>query len=377
MQRIAARANAWASASASSSRAGAYTAARTSTRRHSTSTSPAEPFKILFCGSDAFSVAALDAVLGAEDVWQSITVLSPPDQLVGRRRSQVFSPPIKSYALERGLTVHDVPRTGLKGATFPHPFERHHPAHLLLTASFGHIVPTPLLEPFGHALNVHPSLLPKYRGAAPVQWAIANGDKHTGVSVQTVGKREAGVDSGAILGAVEGVPIPPDATYTSLMPDLSHVGGRLLVAVLRQLLRGESRPHAQDTTKVTRAPKVTGDTARVNFGQHSAVTVDRRHRAFGHQAPLWAELGGVNVQLLGVAPAAEAAADLSAHAPGTAVLDRPGRRLLVATVADGAGPASWLAVTRIKTAGKKELDAAEWWNGLPKADRQRGFTLFG
>lgn len=143
-------------------------------------------------------------------------MLSPPDRLGGRRRSQLFSresllttpltpAPIKAYALERGLTVHDVPPTGLKGATFPHPFERHDPAHLLLTASFGHIVPTPLLEPFGHALNVHPSLLPKYRGAAPIQWAIANGDKHTGVSVQTVGKREVGVDSGAILGAVEGV----------------------------------------------------------------------------------------------------------------------------------------------------------------------------
>ncbi|KAL1413300.1 Methionyl-tRNA formyltransferase [Vanrija albida] len=375
MQRLAASANAWASASTRAARPPlAHHLARRCTRQQST-TSTAEPFKILFCGSDAFSVAALDAVLAAEDVWQSIVVLSPPDQLGGRGRREVFSPPIKRYAIERGLTVHDVPRTGLKGATFPHPFERHDPAHLLLTASFGHIVPTPLLEPFGHALNVHPSLLPKYRGAAPVQWAIANGDKHTGVSVQTVGKREAGVDSGAILGAVEGVPIPPDATYSTLLPDLSHVGSRLLVAVLRQLLRGESRPHAQDVRNVTRAPKVTGDTARVNWGQHSATTVERRHRAFGHQAPLWAELGGSSVQLLGVAQA-QAEADVGAHAPGTALLDRTGRRLLIATVADGAGPASWLGVTRIKTAGKKELDAAEWWNGLPKADRQQGFTLF-
>jgi methionyl-tRNA formyltransferase len=114
---------------------------------------------------------------------------------------------LKTFALENGLTTVDVPPTGLKGAdyAFPGPFTRHNPAHLLLTASFGHIIPSPLLEPFGHALNVHPSLLPKYRGAAPIQWAIANGDTATGVTVQTVGKREMGVDSGAILGAVEGI----------------------------------------------------------------------------------------------------------------------------------------------------------------------------
>lgn len=114
--------------------------------------------------------------------------------------------PLKSFALDRRLTTYDVPPTGLReGYTFPKPFTSHHPTHLLLTASFGHIIPTPLLEPFGHALNVHPSLLPKYRGAAPVQWSIANGETSTGVTVQTVGKREAGVDSGAILGAVDGV----------------------------------------------------------------------------------------------------------------------------------------------------------------------------
>lgn len=141
-------------------------------------------------------------------------------------------------------------------------------------------------------------------------------------------------------------------------------------------MRGENRPHAQDGAKVTRAPKVTGDTARVDWAAHSATTVDRRHRAFGHQVPLWAELAGTSVQLMNVARAEAAAADLAPHAPGTALLDRPGRRLLVATAADGAGPASWLAVTRVKTAGRKELDANDWWNGLPKADRERGFTVF-
>lgn len=99
-----------------------------------------------------------------------------------------------------------MPASGF-GADFglPHPFASKHPSHLLVTASFGHIVPTPLLQPFAHALNVHPSLLPKYRGAAPIQWAIANGDATTGVTVQHMGAREDGIDSGAVLGAVDGV----------------------------------------------------------------------------------------------------------------------------------------------------------------------------
>lgn len=113
-----------------------------------------------------------------------------------------------SFAHDRRIPTHDVPTGGLKNEQFqwPRPFHNAHDAHLLVTASFGHIIPTRLLEPFGaNTLNVHPSVLPRYRGAAPVQWAIANRDPTTGVSVQTVGKREAGVDSGNIMGAVEDV----------------------------------------------------------------------------------------------------------------------------------------------------------------------------
>lgn len=99
-----------------------------------------------------------------------------------------------------------MPSTGLdKSFDLPHPFSQKHPSHLLITASFGHIIPTPLMSPFQHALNVHPSMLPRYRGAAPIQWAIANGDRTTGVSVQNMGPREQGIDSGAIIGAVDGV----------------------------------------------------------------------------------------------------------------------------------------------------------------------------
>ncbi|GMK59147.1 hypothetical protein CspeluHIS016_0701620 [Cutaneotrichosporon spelunceum] len=320
---------------------------------------PAEPFRVLFCGSDDFSVAALSALLGAEA-------------------------PLKRFALEHDLEHHDVPPGKL---TFPHAFEKHHPSHLLLTASFGHIIPTPLLNSFAHSLNVHPSVLPLYRGAAPVQWAIANGDTATGVTVQSMAPREEGVDAGAILGAVEGLPIPPGATYMTLLPDLAHVAGRLLVQVLRQLQNGEATPRAQDPAHVTRAPKITNNTSRIDWATHDAGSLDARHRAFGHAQPLWAhrpqELvhgnpmvkrdNGVQItsvkQTSTVPAQAEQWASEAGGKPGTIVLDKRERRVLALT-RDG-----WLELVRVKPAGKKEQPGAEWWNGLPPKIRTRGWGI--
>ncbi|BEJ12641.1 hypothetical protein CspHIS471_0211010 [Cutaneotrichosporon sp. HIS471] len=314
---------------------------------------PAEPFRVLFCGSDAFSVAALDALLGAEDVWQSLVVLTPRERAIGRSGKDTYIPPLKLFALERDIEHHDVPPGKL---SFPEAFQKHHPSHLLLTASFGHIIPTPLLSPFAHALNVHPSVLPLYRGAAPVQWAIANGDSATGVTVQSMAPREVGVDAGAVLGAVEG-------------------------------LNGAATPHAQDSANVTRAPKITNDTARVNWASHGAGTLDARHRAFGHTQPLWAhrpqELVHGNpkvkrdqaVQLTSVKRSgavpeqAEKWASEAGGKPGTIVLDKRGRRVLALT-RDG-----WLELVRVRPAGKKEQPGAEWWNGLPPKVKTRGWGI--
>jgi methionyl-tRNA formyltransferase len=135
----------------------------------------------------------------------------------------------------------------------PTPFDTLSPSHLLLTASFGHIIPDRILALFAdeNALNVHPSLLPRYRGAAPIQWTIANGDKETGVSVQRLVQRRRGIDAGHLIGTVEGIvrghlqtalihfqEVPGDANYWSLLPKLAEEGGTLLVDVLRRMQAG-------------------------------------------------------------------------------------------------------------------------------------------
>lgn len=287
---------------------------------------------------------------------------------MGARCDSVLTPaPLKLFALERGLEHHDVPPSGLQ---FPASFSSPSPNNVLLTASFGSIIPTPLLKPFAHAINVHPSVLPKYRGAAPLQWAIANNDTSTGVSVQTMARREDGVDSGAILGAVDSVPIHPEDTYSSLLPDLSHIGGRLLVQVLRQLRDGTAKATPQEG-QVTKAPKITTQTSRIDWGAHSASHLDARHRGFGHHAPLWAELPdrGMSVQFVSLRRGERPPGSFEER-PGLAVFDKPQKAVFVATV-DG-----WVQVDTVKPAGRRETPVAEWWNGLAPEARKQGWTVF-
>ncbi|GFZ49436.1 hypothetical protein JCM24511_07556 [Saitozyma sp. JCM 24511] len=322
-------------------------------------------FKILFCGSDAFSVASLQAVLDARELWESIHVVTPRERKIGRagagRQSHKpldkYRPTLRQFAEDYDLPTSVVPGTGLRGWTPPKPFDELSDSHLLLTASFGHIIPNPFLDlfPASNRLNVHPSLLPRYRGAAPIQWTIADGEEQTGVSVQRLVRRDQGIDAGHLLGAVDGIEVPKDATYWSLLPVLADAGAKLLVQVLRSMLDGTE--------------------------------------------PLWTSMdqGQTKVQLTGLTVARgpiPPSLSLQSPRPGIAFLDKhhDPKRLLVACAPDTAsggdgelqssvketeaGAPTWLDVSSLKTEGRKELQAGEWWNGLPKGIRQSGKISF-
>ncbi|ODN79025.1 hypothetical protein L202_04530 [Cryptococcus amylolentus CBS 6039] len=354
-----------------------------------------EPFRILFCGSDDFSVASLEAIHNAKDLWSSIDVVVPAERQVGRggRHAQhhTYTPALRQYAEKHNLPLSTVPSPGLKSwsppshflpspsSPTPEPVKK----NVLLTASFGHIIPSPLLALFAptHRLNVHPSLLPRWRGAAPVQWTIAKGDEKTGVSVQGLVEYSRGVDAGDIVGRVYGVPVPKNATYNSLLPHLALIGGDLLVDVLRQLKAGTATFTPQNPSHITQAPKITSLTAHLRFPDQTAVEIDRLHRGVGGQVPLWTTLGGeggTSVQLLSVAPVAPVGAPVLSlpldPTPGIAVLhkEKKERKLFVACKSG-----TWLQVHTLKTAGKKALSVGEWWNGLPRDVREGGGLRFG
>lgn len=158
-----------------------------------------------------------------------------------------------------------------------------------------------------------------------------------------------------------------------MVEDLSHVSAKLLVAVLRQMLRGEASARPQEGA-VVKAPKVTKERMRADWAQPAAA-LERLSRAFAHHTPLWAEHGGRAVQLSQLAvPAPEDVAGVPRpeSRPGTVLFDKPRRRVLVAT-GDGS---SLLVLDRVKPIGRGEMNAAEWWNGLPEDHRRRGWSSF-
>ncbi|POY75734.1 hypothetical protein BMF94_1144 [Rhodotorula taiwanensis] len=312
------------------------------------------PYRVLFFGADEFSCGVFrELYRERQDLIDSVTVVTPPDQRVGRRNQEVHRPCLRLLAEELGVEAVPLPSTGLKNWQPPDPFLAHSPRNLLLTASFGHMIPTSLLSLFDSTcvLNVHPSLLPRWRGAAPLQWSILSGDVEAGRCGVTVQELSAGrFDRGRVLGA-EGVPdLPPDADYHELERRLSTVGGRLLVSVLR----GGSEPRDQGEDGVTLARKLGREDAAVDFFSMSALKVVRLQWAIGHQHPLWTRFSGSVVQIE-VAPTSD-----SLDSGSLSLVD--GR--LVVGCKSGA-----VQLVRVKREGGKWVDACAWWNGTGRVRR--------
>ncbi|KAK8854845.1 hypothetical protein IAR55_003584 [Kwoniella newhampshirensis] len=345
-----------------------------------------DPFRILFCGSDEFSVASLKAVHEARDLWSSIDVVVPAEREIGRggrhssKAHERYTPALRLCAEQHELPIYPVPTAGIKTFLPPRPFDSPSSSHILLTASFGHIIPLKLLQLFppDHRLNVHPSLLPRWRGAAPVQWTIATGDESTGVSVQRLERFGKGIDSGDIVGRVNGVEVPCNATYDTLLPHLASVGGGLLVDVLRRLKDGTATFTPQIQTQIALAPKITHELARIRWSEQTADEIDRLYRAIHHQHPLWTTVLSVPTRIASLLSVASSELPdgllqgRDASSPGTAILYKSGktRRLFVCCAED-----SWLEVEEVHMAGKQVLGIKDWWNGMAKGVRDSGTVI--
>lgn len=162
------------------------------------------PFKVLFCGTDDFALECLKKLHANPNICDHIQVLTPADAPNRWKRSKkvVTVPPVKSFALENDIVQHTIPQNGLNDFMIPKEFVEESESSILLTVSFGHLIPSRMLNHFlwSRRLNVHPSLLPALKGAAPIQWAIARGLQSTGVSIQTLG---TSFDSGEVLSRKE------------------------------------------------------------------------------------------------------------------------------------------------------------------------------
>ena len=300
--------------------------------------------RIVFMGTPAFAVPALDALAGGGH--EVLAVVAQPDRPAGRGQA-LREPATKGWARAHGVPVlqPEKIRDGrLRAELAPLAPDA------LVVAAYGRILGEDLLTlaPRG-ALNVHGSLLPRWRGAAPIQWAVASGDAETGVTIMQM---DAGLDTGDML-LQRALAIGPDEDAEALSIRLARLGGEALLAALDGLARGAIVPVRQDPAQATLARILEKEDGRVDFG-HPAPAVAARLRGFTPWPGAFTALEGRTVKLL----AAAAAPDLAEGAPGTA-RRAAGRGLLVTC-----GEGTTLLVTRLQPEGRPAQDALAFLNGL-------------
>jgi methionyl-tRNA formyltransferase len=222
--------------------------------------------RIVFMGTPEFAVPSLEALLKSEDTI--VGIVTQPDRPKGR--GQQLSPsPVKVIAQRQRIPL--LQPTKMKDAGFMAELSAWKP-DFIAVAAFGRILPAPILSLPPHGcINVHGSLLPKYRGAGPIQWAIINGETETGITTMLM---DEGMDTGAML-LQESVPISPDDTAGTLSPRLAEVGGRLLAETLVQLKAGTLVPTPQDDSLATLAPLLKKEDGVIDWAMPAAVLANR------------------------------------------------------------------------------------------------------
>jgi methionyl-tRNA formyltransferase len=296
--------------------------------------------RIVFFGTPEFAVASLRALLREHFIIAG--VVTQPDKPHGRSRSALIPPPVKQVALAEGLHVLQPVRP--VGDLFLAALRRLEP-DLGIVVAYGHILRREVLTlPPRGMINVHASLLPRFRGAAPVQHAILAGDQETGVSIMQM---EEGLDSGPVIHRVA-TPIGPQETAGALAGRLAELGAGALVEALSLLTGGLARPHPQDSTAATYAPKIDRETARLRWHQ-DAPALARQVRAFDPAPGAWTTLREAPLKVFGAEPAA------GSGEPGTVI--SAGDRLVIAC---GGGA---LSLAEVQPFGKTRLSVDAWVRG--------------
>jgi methionyl-tRNA formyltransferase len=221
--------------------------------------------RILFMGTPEFSLPALRLL--HEHAYPMVGVVTQPDRPKGRGL-KALAPPVKLLARELNLPVFQPDK--VRDPSFLELLRKLNP-DLIVVAAFGQILPKAVIDfPPLKCLNIHPSLLPKYRGAAPMNWAIINGEKKTGVTIMLM---DEGMDSGDILLQKE-TDIGPSETFGDLHDRLAHEGARLLIEAIEQVIAETAIRKPQDATLATFAPRLTKETAKINWRNRASDIVN-------------------------------------------------------------------------------------------------------
>ncbi len=301
--------------------------------------------RLVFAGTPDVALPSLDAI--AASAHDLVAVVTRPDAPAGRGR-QLARSPVGAWAGERGIEVLTPARP--KEPEFQARLAEIAPDCVPVVAYGALVPPSALAIPKHGWVNLHFSLLPAWRGAAPVQHAVLHGDEVTGASVFQL---EAGLDTGPVYGTLS-EPVRPTDTAGDLLARLSVSGARLLVDVLDGIAAGTLAAVPQPADGVSVAPKVTVEDAQVRWAE-PAFAVDRRVRACTPAPGAWTTFRGERVKLGPVRPArpvGSAVAEAPALAPGEILVERS--RVLVGT---GTVP---VVLGEVRAAGKKAMGATDW-----------------
>ena len=299
------------------------------------------PLDLVFCGTPRFAVPTLEKLVAAG--FRIHLVVTQPDRPKGRGL-EVLASPVKQAALRWNLPVTQPDR--IKANEEFHAQLAAIKPDAIIVVGYGRIIPQWMLElpPLGN-INLHASLLPKYRGAAPIQWAIAKGERVTGVTTMRI---DAGLDTGDIL-LQEELPIAAEDTSETIAPKLAALGAELMVKTLRGLQSGTIQARKQDDSQASLAPILKKEDGLVDF-TGSATEIFNRMRGFQPWPGAYTRFRGKTLQIFKALPGAESI-------PGGEIRIAENRWLV------GCGQNSALELLEIQLEGKKRTSAREFIQG--------------
>lgn len=298
--------------------------------------------RLVFMGTPEFAVPALAALEGADH--RVVCVYTQPPRPAGRGRRERRSP-VHDFAAECGIDVRCPGTLGIDAVQ--REFEALG-ADAAVVAAYGLMLPPAILAaPRMGCLNLHPSLLPRWRGAAPIQHAIMAGDSETGV---TIIRLDEGLDTGDIVLAGT-APIAPAATAETLHDELAQLGARLMVEALAGLAEGRLEPRPQPAAGVTFAPKLTREQGELDW-RLPAAELERRVRALNPWPGTWFARGGERIRVLD--------AETSAGGDGAAAIGTVTDDALSVACGEGA-----LRLTRLQRPGKAAMERGPFLRGFP------------
>lgn len=305
--------------------------------------------RVVFLGTPEFAVPSLEALARAGHGVAA--VFTQPDRPKGRGNALAESP-VKTAARQLGIPFHQPERIRRPEAM---DVLRHLAPEIMVVVGYGQIIPQALIDlPPRGILNVHASLLPRYRGAAPIQWAIANGETETGVTIMQI---DAGLDTGDMF-LKRSVPIGADETAPQLSARLAPLGAELLIEAMEQIASGTAQRETQDNAQASYAPILKKEDGAIDWNR-TAPGIYNRLRGFTPWPGSYTRFRGGQLSIVAARPAGEALLFQG-------VLKRDKRRLLV-----GCGGNTALELLELQPAGKKPMSTEAFLNGYQIAENEK------